>query len=96
MGGHVRSGLPLTSSTADAVASVVSRAVGENNLYRAKRLTTDGLILSLAVVSIFVLLGLTTIRPVFRLLGAEANVLDLVSQYMSVWYVGMFFLVEKD
>jgi MATE family, multidrug efflux pump len=76
-----------------AVASVVSRAIGENNTYRVKRYTTDGLILSFIIVSFFSLIGLRTIPQVFTLLGAKDNILKLVAQYMNIWYLGMFFLV---
>ncbi len=76
-----------------AVASVVSRAIGENNIHRVKRFTTDGLILSFIIVSFFSLIGLKTIPQVFTFLGARGTVLDLVAEYMNIWYVGMFFLV---
>lgn len=54
-------------------ASVISRAIGEVNRtqfperdrYKIKGLTTDSLILSVLIVGILVVLGLTTIDPVF-------------------------------
>jgi len=76
-----------------AVASIVSRAFGENDVHKVKRTTTDGLILSFIIVAFFSLAGLMTIKPVFSLLGARAEVLDLVKEYMSIWYIGMFFLI---
>jgi putative MATE family efflux protein len=68
------------------VASCVSRAVGQNNHELARRLTTDSAILATAVVLVISLIGLATIQPVFRLLGATDTVLPLIQEYMTVWY----------
>jgi putative MATE family efflux protein len=37
--------------------------------------------------------GLLTIDPLFRALGADEQTLPFISEYMSVWYVGMIFVV---
>ncbi|MGB3507660.1 MAG: MATE family efflux transporter, partial [Microcoleaceae cyanobacterium] len=61
--------------------SVIARAIGEgDNRDRVRRLTTDSLILSLIIVAILVILGLTTIEPVFTALGAKAEILPLIRQ----------------
>ena len=74
-------------------ASVISRAIGEGERYKVKRLTTDSLTLSLLIVGILVVLGLATIDPVFTALGAKAEILPLIRQYMEIWYLGVIFLV---
>jgi putative MATE family efflux protein len=74
-------------------AAVISRAIGEGNPYKVQRLTTDGLILAVSVVVIFVLVGLLTIEPLFRLLGATPEVMPFIKQYMLIWYPGMVFVV---
>jgi putative MATE family efflux protein len=74
-------------------SSIIGRAIGEGNHYRVQRLTTDSLVLSLLIVGIFALLGLATINPLFTVLGAGAEVLPLVRDYMSVWYLGIVCLV---
>jgi putative MATE family efflux protein len=74
-------------------ASIIGRAVGEEDRHRAQRLTTDSLVLSLVIVAIFAILGLTTIEPLFRVLGAEGEVLALVQNYMTIWYWGIVCLV---
>ena len=74
-------------------AAVVSRAIGEGDHHRVRRLTTDSLLLSLFVVAVFVIIGQSTIEPVFRLLGVGAELMPLVRQYMRVWYFGMLFVV---
>jgi Na+-driven multidrug efflux pump len=74
-------------------ASIIGRAIGEGNHYRVQRLTTDSLMLSLLIVTILALLGLTTINPLFTALGAGKEVLSFVQDYMSVWYGGIICLV---
>ena len=74
-------------------ASIIGRAIGEGNHYRVQRLTTDSLMMSLPIVAIFALFGLATISPLFTALGAGAEVLPLVRDYMSIWYIGIICLV---
>ncbi|MGB3340310.1 MAG: MATE family efflux transporter [bacterium] len=72
---------------------VISRAIGEGDQHRVKRLTTDSLVLAMFIVTVFVVAGLFTINSVFRILGARGEILDLVKQYMGIWYFGMPFVV---
>lgn len=74
-------------------SAVISRAIGEGDTYKVKRLTTDSLILSVSIVGVFVILGFLTIDPLFTLLGATPELLPLIKQYMVIWYPGMVFLV---
>jgi len=72
---------------------VISRAIGEGNYYKVHRLTTDSLILAILIVAFFVTIGLLTIDPIFRLLGATPEIVSLIKQYMRIWYFGMIFVV---
>jgi putative MATE family efflux protein len=74
-------------------SAVISRAIGEGDHERVKRLTTDSLVLSVLIVTAFVTLGFLTLDPLFRLLGATPELLPLIKQYMVIWYPGMVFLV---
>ncbi len=74
-------------------SALISRAIGEGNAARVRRLTTDILALSLLVVLGFAVAGLLTIGPVFRLLGASREVLPLTAKYMRIWYLGVMFVV---
>ena len=74
-------------------SAVISRAIGEGNHDKVKRLTTDSLTLSLIFVGFFALFGLFTINPLFRLLGASGEVLTYINQYMTIWYLGVVFVV---
>ncbi len=74
-------------------AAVVSRAIGEGDESKVRRLTTDSLVLAIVLVGVFVGIGILSIEPVFRLLGATPDLLPLVKQYMRIWYMGMVFVV---
>lgn len=74
-------------------SAVISIAIGEGDHHKVRRLTTDSLLLALLIVAFFVVLGLATIDPVFRLLGATPEILPLIRQYMRIWYFGMIFVV---
>jgi putative MATE family efflux protein len=67
-------------------ASCVSRAVGRGDHARARRLTTDTIVLGSLVALLLCYAGLETIQPVFSLLGATSDLMPLISSYMNVWY----------
>ncbi len=75
------------------LSSVLSRAIGQGDWREVRRLTTDGLSLSLATVLVFVIAGLLTIDSVFGLLGAKGEILAHVKEYMKIWYWGLLFVV---
>ncbi|RKX88440.1 MAG: MATE family efflux transporter [Spirochaetes bacterium] len=72
---------------------VISRAIGEGDQNKVRRLTTDSLLLAISIVIVFVLAGLATIKPLFTILGASAEIIILIKQYMVIWYIGMPFVV---
>jgi putative MATE family efflux protein len=74
-------------------SAVISRAIGGGDRYRVQRLTTDSLALAIIVVVFFVVVGLSTIDPLFGLLGATPELLPLIRQYMMLWYIGVIFVV---
>lgn len=74
-------------------ASVVSRAAGAGNKRKLTRYATESLTLGVMVVLLFVLIGLFTIDPLFRAMGANERVLPYIREYMQVWYLGMVFVV---
>jgi putative MATE family efflux protein len=74
-------------------ASVISRAIGGGERDEARRLTTDSLILALLIILVVAAIGWLTIDPLFGLIGAEGETLDLVRRYMRIWYLSLPFLV---
>jgi putative MATE family efflux protein len=75
------------------VVSVISRVIGEDDRKRVQRLATDGLILANALVVIASIGGLLTIRPLFTALGASPQMIVLIREYMTPWYIGIGFIV---
>lgn len=75
------------------VSSVLSRIIGQGDSQRAQRIATDSIFLTLVLVVIICLVGIYTINPLFRALGAEADVLPLIHEYMYIYYFAVPFLV---
>lgn len=74
-------------------SSAVARAYGAGDLEKVRRLVTDASLLALLVALTISAIGLTTIQPLFRLLGADPEMLPLIADYMVPWYLGAVFAV---
>jgi len=74
-------------------SSVLARAIGAHDHRRARRLATDSLILSFGVTVILSFIGILTITPLFRLLGAPDDMIPLIAGYMTILYFGVPFVV---
>jgi len=74
-------------------SAVISRLIGEGDPNKVKRQTTDSLILSVLIVLFFVVIGELTVRPLFSMMGAQGKVLELTIEYMTIWYLGVAFVV---
>lgn len=73
--------------------AVISRSIGEGDRTKIQRYSTDSLSLSFACVLILTFLGVVTINPLFRALGATDDIMPFVKQYLIIWYPGMVFFV---
>lgn len=73
--------------------ALISRSIGQGNHKKAARETTDSLALSVAITGVFIIIGFFSITPTFRLLGASEDLISLISSYMSVWYLTLFFVI---
>ncbi|MDG2156409.1 MAG: MATE family efflux transporter [Gammaproteobacteria bacterium] len=67
-------------------ASVISRAAGRKDQLMVRRQTTDTVMLAAIVMLVVVAIGLFTIDPLFRALGATDNLMPLITDFMSIWY----------
>ena len=74
-------------------SSVVARAIGAHDHRRARRLATDSLILSFGITASICFVGILTIGPLFRLLGAPEDMIPLIAGYMRIFYVAVPFVV---
>jgi putative MATE family efflux protein len=74
-------------------SSVVARALGAGDFERARRLSTDSLLLSFGITALICIVGILTIDPLFRLLGAPEDMLPLIREFMTILYIGVPFIV---
>ena len=74
-------------------SSLISFAIGEGDHSKVQRITSDSLVLSLLLVSVFITIGYFTIDPLFTALGATPEILALIHQYMDIWYLGVPFVL---
>ncbi|MBV7300590.1 MATE family efflux transporter [Enterovibrio paralichthyis] len=83
----------ITMGIGVGISTGVARLLGQNAQINAARLSGHGLLLAVILVIGASALGLATIDPLFRLLGAQDNLLPLIHDYMSVWYLTIPLLV---
>ncbi len=83
----------LSIGLANGGLSVVSRAIGAGEHQRAKRLTTNSLILVSLLSIILMIYMLMFSDHIFRLLGAPEHLLPYIHEYMDIWFWGLWFLL---
>jgi len=76
----------LAMGFSSGAASIISRALGAKNRKLAARTVSDGLVLTIAGTVAVSAVGYFTIDPLFSVLGAEGRVLELVHEYMKIWF----------
>lgn len=74
-------------------SSLVSRNIIHAERQAVKMMASRAILLGVLIVLIFVIVGLLTIRAVFSAMGAENEVLEYTYTYMSIWYLGVPFVV---
>lgn len=67
-------------------SSTVARAIGSDNHHLAQRMATDAMSLTTIIALVVCGIGWFTIEPLFRVLGAEADLVPLIHDYMWIWY----------
>lgn len=72
--------------------ALISKSIGRNDRKKAARETTDSVALTLLLTGVFVVIGLFTIEPTMRLLGANGETASMAGQYMRIWYFALFFV----
>lgn len=70
-------------------SSVVARAIGAGDHDRAKRLSTDSLFLGFVITLVISIIGILTINPLFRVLGAPPDMLPMIRTFMIILYSGV-------
>lgn len=83
----------ITMGISVGISTSIGHRLGRGDNRSAARLTTHGLLLAVLMVMLAAGLGLLTIEPLFSLLGAKPQLLPIISDYMSVWYLAIPLLV---
>ena len=83
----------IAMSLGTGTSSVVSRLFGSGNREEVRRITGHAMLLAVACAVVVLIIGLLTIDPLFRLLGADENTLPMIHRYMKIYYWGGIFLV---
>ena len=83
----------LTIGLGIGTSVLLAQVIGQGDSSTAKRITTDSLLLSILLVILMAALGMLTLEPLFRLLGATDNTLPYIKQYMLIWYPSVVLLV---
>ena len=69
------------------MSSVMARLIGQQQHQQAKQMAGDAVVLSAIISLVVLIIGLLTIEPLFLLLGAEPELIPLIDEYMTVWYL---------
>ncbi len=83
----------LSQGVGIGTSSLISRNIIHTERKEVKMMASRAILLGLIVVLVFVFVGLQTIGPIFKALGAENETLNYVHDYMSIWYLGVPFVV---
>ena len=69
-----------------AMSIIVGNAIGQGRHNRAARITTESMLLTLGVTFALAMVGLATIDGLFALLGADAQTIERIHEYLDIWY----------
>ncbi|MCP4946152.1 MAG: MATE family efflux transporter, partial [Aestuariibacter sp.] len=83
----------ITMGIGVGLSTCIGRLLGQGSAQNAARFTCHGLLLALLLVGCASTLGIIALEPLFTLLGAKQELLPLISEYMSVWYLAIPLLV---
>jgi len=87
----IMNGISLGIGT--GTSSVLARLMGSGDRRAVQRLTTHAIMLGAMLGLGILALGLSTIDPLFTALGATAQTLPLIHEYMQIYYLGGMFTV---
>ena len=76
-----------------ATSVILAQVIGRQQMSEAKRVCSDCLLFAILVVVFVASIGLFTIDPLFKLLGASNDTLQIIREYMEIWYLSIGLLV---
>lgn len=72
--------------------SALSRVYGAGDMALLRRMTTDAISMTAMIMTAFSVIGYICIDPIFSAIGAKPELMPLIRDFMSYWYVGLPFL----
>lgn len=70
-----------------ATAVILAKTIGQGKQDRARRITTDSILLSILLVTFLSIIGLLTTDVLFTSLGATDQTMPYIHEYMDIWYL---------
>ena len=84
--------IALTSGLGIGMGSRISRLLGAKNKKEAENTAMHGLIIGLILGVLVFIIGMVSVRPLFTILGATPEVVELAVGYMKIILAGSFVL----
>jgi putative MATE family efflux protein len=73
-------------------SAIIAKQLGAGQHSQAKETATGALMLTLVLAIILAIVGVMTMQPIFKLMGADEEQLGFIQDYMLVWYGAGVFL----
>ena len=73
-------------------SAVIGKLRGQKSYAQAKDTATAAIVIGVLLVGGLALIGSFLVEPIFMLMGAEANLMPLITDYMLIWYASGVFL----
>lgn len=83
----------LSQGIGIGTSSLISRNIIATSRNKVRMMASRAILLGVIVVVIFVIVGMLSIQSTFTALGANKEILKYIIDYMSVWYLGVPFVV---
>lgn len=74
------------------ISAVLARLIGAGEWQHVRQTSSHGILLTLLIITVMALLGLVSIGPSFRMMGAPPETMVFVHQYMVIWYASALLL----
>ena len=82
--------IAVAVGTGVGVSALVSRKLGQKDTSGVRRTASNGLFLALCSFAVFLVLGLTCVRPFFEIQTSNENIVKLGYQYLTICMCGSF------
>jgi putative MATE family efflux protein len=73
-------------------SAIIAKLLGSGQQDQAKETATGALMLTMVLAMVLAIIGIMTMDPIFRLMGADEEQIFFIKEYMVVWYAAGVFL----